>query len=347
MVNLRKSTIACSILIIFAASMYATPAVQAQTNGDALSVNCPFPVVTGQPVTCNAVVTDIGLTTITPTGTVDFSITGPGPVTFTTPNPCTLSPVSGSMGQSSCSVTFTLGSAGPYTVAAVYSGDSNHVGGTEASTLIVASNPTMTTVTCNPHTVAVNQLSQCTAAVTDTSSTPITPTGTVSFSSSSSGIFIPASNCTLGAGNMCSVNYRPNPGSEGTHVITGTYNGDPIHSTSSSYDVITVTRRTTTTSVSCSASKLTDHHSTPCTATVTDTSPGTPITPTGLVEWHSTATGTFTPSSCTLVGAGSTAACTVTFTAGPGKAIAEPIAATYHGDIDHSGSSGSTTIFTA
>jgi hypothetical protein len=146
---------------------------------------------------------------------------------------------------------------------------------------------------------------------------------------------------------MCSVSYRPNPGSEGTTVITGTYSGDPIHSPSSSFDSITVTKRTTMTSVSCPVSKLTDHHATPCTATVTDTSPGMPITPTGLVEWHSTATGTFTPSSCTLVGAGSTASCTVTYTAAPGKAIAQPIAATYDGDTDHSRSTGSTTIFTA
>src|SRR5439155_17305300 len=48
---------------------------------------------------------------------------------------------------------------------------------------------TTTNVNCVPSSVNIGGLSTCTATVRDTDTNPIAPTGTVSFSSSASGIF--------------------------------------------------------------------------------------------------------------------------------------------------------------
>jgi hypothetical protein len=179
----------------------------------------------------------------------------------------------------------------------------------------------------------------------------------VTFSSSSSGSFSPSNTCTLtstsSSMSSCSVSYTPNSGREGTHVITGTYSGDSTHSGSSGTFNLDVNKRTTSTSVSCSASMLTDHHSTPCTATVTDTSPGTAITPSGTVDWKSTGSGTFSPvpgntNPCTLSGVPKSgiATCTVTYTASPGTPLLHTITGTYSGDTDHFKSSDTTPITT-
>ena len=104
------------------------------------------------------------------------------------------------------------------------------------------------------------------------------------------------------------------------------------------------TLRTTSTSLSCSPSTIQDLHSTTCTATVTDTSPGTPMTPTGTVSWSSNGPGTFSSTTCTLSGTGGTATCSVAFTSLPGMPTVITITGSYGGDADHSGSSGSTTI---
>jgi hypothetical protein len=278
-----------------------------------------------------------------------FSTTTPGsPVTLTSPNP----QKEGSFGRSvAVSGTSVVVGAPGETAAGVSSAGHAYL----FSTL----RTTSTTVSCNLPSVAVNQPTQCTAIVTDTSpGTPISPGGTVSFSSSSSGSFTPPNPCTLSpttsSTSSCSVSYTPNLGSEGTHVITGTYSGDSTHSVSSGTFNLDVKQRTTSTSVSCPVSTLTDHHSTPCTATVTDTSPGTLITPSGTVAWKSSSkVGTFSPvpgntNPCTLSGVpgSGTATCTVTYTASPGTPLSQTITGTYSGDTDHSGSSGTTPITT-
>src|SRR5438876_225578 len=203
-------------------------------------------------------------------------------------------------------------------------------------------NTTSTSISCSPSSVAVNQPTQCTATVTDTSSTPAPIIGTVTFSSSSSGSFTPSNTCTLKsigsstASCAATVSYAPGSGTEGTQTITGTYDGD--HQGSSGTTSLTVTERTTSTMVTCPKVK----GNTVCTVTVTDTSPGTAITPAGTVAMSSTGSGMFT--SCSLSGKGSAATCTATYTTGKGKTTIITIMATYSGDKDHFGSSGNTTI---
>ncbi len=175
----------------------------------------------------------------------------------------------------------------------------------------------------------------------DTSTSPTSPTGTVTFSSSSSGSFNPSTTCTLSSASSstssCSVSYIPAPGSEGTHVITGSYSGDGTHTGSSGTSSLTVTKRTTATSVTCSPFGASPGHPTTCSATVKDTSPGTPITPTGSVTWVSSGTGKFSSTSCTSAIVG-TLTCTGVYSPSPGKPSLQTITATYGGDTDHSGS---------
>jgi len=217
----------------------------------------------------------------------------------------------------------------------------NKSGGTSLSS-------TSSAVNCTPATIAVNQATQCSATVTDTSATPTSPTGSVSFSSSSPGSFAPSPTCTLGptspSTSSCSLSYTPSPGMEGIQTVSGTYGGDSTHQGSLGSTSLQVTRRASSTNVSCSPSTLRPKHSTTCQASVTDTSPGTPITPTGFVSWSSSGTGTFSPASCIISGNGPTATCTVTYTPSTGRATIQQITATYTGDTDHLSSSGSTTI---
>src|SRR5437870_4479135 len=210
---------------------------------------------------------------------------------------------------------------------------------------------TSSTINCTPATITVNQATQCSATVTDTSATPTSPTGSVFFSSSSLGSFAPSPTCTLGptspSTSSCWLSYTPGPGTEGIQTVIGTYGGDSTHMGSSGPTSLQVTKRASSTSVSCSPSALRPKHSTTCQASVTDTSSGTPITPTGSVSWSSSGTGTFSPTSCIVSGNGSTATCTVTYSPSSGRASIQQIIATYTGDTNHLSSSGSTTIAVA
>jgi len=101
-----------------------------------------------------------------------------------------------------------------------------------------------------------------------------------------------------------------------------------------------IAKQSTSTTVNCSGNGLGSQ----CTATISDTSAGMPLTPTGTVAWSSSGSaGTFKPSSCTLSGSGSSASCTVGY-APSGQQNPVTITATYQGDTNHLGSSGSETL---
>src|SRR5438309_4489492 len=135
---------------------------------------------------------------------------------------------------------------------------------TNEEATVQTGDPTTTTVTCSPATVLVNNSTRCTATVTDTNSTgPIMPTGNVTFTSSSIGTF--AGTCTItgsGATASCATNvtYTPTVVAPGTHIISGTYNGDTKHtfstSTGSQSFTLTVMGRSTSTVVSCAPSSV-------------------------------------------------------------------------------------------
>ena len=92
--------------------------------------------------------------------------------------------------------------------------------------------------TCSPSSVDLNQPTQCTVTVTDTSVSPTSPSGTVTFSSSGPGSFSPSNTCTLSSAGSstasCTTTVSYTPSNEGTQTITGTYAGDSTHQASSS-----------------------------------------------------------------------------------------------------------------
>jgi hypothetical protein len=101
--------------------------------------------------------------------------------------------------------------------------------------------------------------------------------------------------------------------------------------------------RSTSTSVSCANLKPTLRQ---CTATVSDTSPGTEITPTGTVGFSANGSGVFSSTTCTLSATATVgqSSCSVYYATSAGAASGQTITATYGGDSTHTGSSGTTTL---
>src|SRR5205807_1582019 len=149
----------------------------------------------------------------------------------------------------SCTATFTAGTtAGTANLVGAYSpstADTAHSGSTSAAFAITVqaqqAHATTTTVSCNPASITVLQQSVCTATVKDTTTTPTTPTGTVSFtvSGTATGGFGTTSPCTLAQGTnpvgtaSCSATFTPS--STGTANIVGMYSGDATPSPAASY----------------------------------------------------------------------------------------------------------------
>lgn len=209
--------------------------------------------------------------------------------------------------------------------------------------------PTTTAVTCSPSTVAIGQPTSCTATVTDTASSGATmPTGTVSFTSDTSGGTLSGGgSCALSAASTagqasCSLSYTPGQVGSGTQTITGSYGGDTSHATSSGQATITVTLRTTTAAVACQQVTFALDK---CTATVTDTSPGTAVTPTGTVSFTTNSFGIFSATKCTLSGSGASASCAVYYGTLAGFPLPQQtIGVSYGGDSTHLASTGSTKL---
>ena len=165
-------------------------------------------------------------------GTVALSVT-----TNSTSLSCSLSSTSISGGSGTSTLSCTSASAANYsaTVTGANEGLSHSVSVVFHVTS-QAAHSTRTTVTCSPGSVTVNTPTSCTARVMDSSLSPSIPTGTVSFTTNSTGSFSPSAACTLVAGqgpNMatCSVSYTPTV--PGHHLITAAYGGDSGHLTSS------------------------------------------------------------------------------------------------------------------
>lgn len=93
----------------------------------------------------------------------------------------------------------------------------------------------------------------------------------------------------------------------------------------------------TTTSISCSPAILSVGSTSTCTATVTDTSSGTPTTPSGMVTFSASKAGSFSSTTCNLSGSGAKATCAVTFM--PTRVGLYQIVAAYAGDASHARSS--------
>src|SRR5436309_367564 len=213
---------------------FALSVIVAGLHSTSTSVSCtPSNVVVNQATSCTATIRDTQTSGATaPTGTV----------TFTPAGTCTLGNPSGS--SASCSVNVTPTAAGPMSVSARYNGDSTHATSSGSTTINVNKRATSTAVNCGPNPVNTNSSTNCTATLTDTDvGAVITPTGSVSFASNSTGTFNLLT-CSLTATattgvSSCSVSYTP--GTAGHHKITGSYAGDSSHTGSSGSATVTVT----------------------------------------------------------------------------------------------------------
>src|SRR5437773_242560 len=160
-----------------------------------------------------------------------------------------------------------------------------------------------------------------------------TPTGTVSVNDGTG-----ASCSAPVAAGGCSLTST----TAGAKTLTATYSGDSNFNTSTSPGAPhQVNVRPTTTTVSCSPASVPVGSPTSCTATVTDTGPATAITPSGTVSFTNSG-GTFSASSCTLSGTGSSASCSVTFT--PNASEIGRATGRDGGDGTHDSSSGTTGV---
>ena len=205
--------------------------------------------------------------------------------------------------------------------------------------VIVTFNPTSVAATCAANPNPVNVGTTCTATVSNVNSGDLVPaSGTVVWTDAQNGSTVPAS-CTLDGTASCSVTFTPAAGSEGAHSITASYSGDLAHSPSAITTNVTASRRSDTTGVICAPLPVMVGQSTSCTATVSDTSAGTAITPGGTMTWTSAA-GTFSPPTCGL----SSGVCSTAYTPSPGHVGSATVGANYGGDADHFISTGSTSV---
>lgn len=103
-------------------------------------------------------------------------------------------------------------------------------------------------------------------------------------------------------------------------------------------------RPTSRSGLTCSQVEFMAGGSSTCTATVTDPTP-TPSTPTGTVTFTTDRAGSFSATSCTLSGSGSTASCQVRYTPTTSRTPEQPsILARYSGDSTHTASTAGTGI---
>jgi hypothetical protein len=241
----------------------------------------------------------------------------------------------------SAPVTFT--SPGAYSWSAVYSGDPDNgpaASACEPLTVEMAS-PTIA-ANVSPSVIAVGSSASDVATLTGA----FDPTGSITFEAYSD----PA--CTLSVftsvdsliGNGATSGLFT-PTSTGTYYWSASYAGDANNNAvrtpcQAAGETLTATPRATTTDLSCSPAATPVDVETTCTVEVTDVDSGTPSTPSGSVTFETTGLGSFSPSSCSLLGTGATATCKVGFTPAPGSEGQQKITADYLGDSDHLASTG-------
>ncbi len=306
------------------------PIIASGIRASSTAVSCsPSTVAVSVITTCTVTVADTSGTPTTPTGWVTFNETGA---------PGSLNPSSCTLANASCSVTFTPSSPGNATITGVYSGDSSHSSSSGKTTLTANKRSTSTAVACVPSSVAVGQSTSCNASVTDISPGNVTtPTGSVTFT--------PGGTCTLVSGS-CSVSLTPT--TAGTVNVSATYGGDSTHGPSVGGNAVTANKRVTGTSISCSPNPVSIGQSATCTATATDSSPGTVSTPSGTVSFASNGSGSFTGSPCNLVpGAVGTASCSVNYTPSGISSRTDTITGVYDpssSDTVHNGSQGTFSL---
>jgi len=187
------------------------------------SVSCPASVTSGMQSTCTA--TTNGITGPASPPDIGFSASpsgltiGSASCTFPTPS------------EEQCTVTVSSTEGRTYTLTASFLGDTDAAPSSGTAPIAVL-DPTTTSVACTRESGGTEV--SCTATVMDTSSTPTTPTGTVTWSVTPTPS-TPAAACTLTSSSSstatCSTTFPAN--ARLSYNATGNYGGDATHKPSS------------------------------------------------------------------------------------------------------------------
>jgi hypothetical protein len=287
--------------------------------------------VSGSPVTFTAtVVHGAGV----PTGSVTFTVTGASLVTYSCDagNVANLSPnMSGPGSVATCKFAGGLAASdSPYTVNAVYSGDSNFTTSNGTLTTPIKKGSTSTTVTSASFPSVTGQPVSFTATVAPVSPATGTPTGSVTFSINgtgggsvacdTTGDTVPltgnTATCSVAAGFQAQFN---------PYTVSASYSGDSDFMTSSGSFSQTVAKASATLSVTGSVSgTLYTGQAVSYTATVTGVTPPGSGSPTGNIVFSVVGSGGGTVANCqggnTQPLSGSTATCNI-----PGGLLAKPL----------------------
>ncbi len=306
----------------------------------------PATLATGKATTCTASVTDTDANPTQPTRSVVFGSDSPG---VFGPQSCSLSPAGPN--KASCQVTYTPSAIGTHKVTAAYEGDPTHEPGQgETQLTAILAHQSKTALNCAPSALFTGEPSACTVSVTDESTNPSTPTGSVSFSHSNQGAFNPAASCELspagdGKSASCQLNYTPS--AAGAHQITAAYPGDAIHAAGEETKTLTVTatvpKDTTATTIVCEPATVILGGAAACTVTVTDTAPS-PSAPGGEVTFQHVGAGAFANNgTCVLFTVGADKArCQLLYT--PSAVGGQELTAAYQGDANHGKSQNTTAL---
>ncbi len=284
-----------------------------------LTTNPNSPVV-GEPVTYTATVAVSAPGAGTPTGTVDFS-DGSGPL-------CTgVALNAGSPDTATCPETY--GAVTSDQVTATYSGDTDDLGSSDTVSVTVGEDTTTTSVTAAPSSPVVGQSVTLSATVAVSAPGAGTPTGTVTFSGDGAS----CSGKLNGENPDVATCTRTFSGATAGDV-TANYGGDENTSSSSGSTPLTVGQAVTATTVSVTPSNPLVGQTVTLSAAVAVQAPGAG-SPTGTVTFSDSG-GTL----CTATlgqGNPNTASCTTSYP----RPITDTITASYGGDTNFSGSSGS------
>ncbi len=282
------------------------------------------PSVEGQSVTFTATITSVQPGQGTPTGQVTFVDTTTGATLDTE----TLVNGVASFPTSALSVE-------THTITVNYAGDGTFLASTGSVDQVVdAVGSTKTTVVANPSPSVVGQSVTLTATVAPIQAGQPAPSGIVTFVDTTTGV-------TLGTGTLSggTASFTTSSIPVGVNSIAANYAGDGTFLASTGSVSQTVNQAATTTTNVSTQSPTVFGQSATFTATITVTAPGGG-TPTGLVTFVDTTTGTTLGTASIVTTAGVN---TATFSSSSIPVGSNAIQATYAGDSNFITSSGSTT----
>ncbi|MFG2196602.1 Ig-like domain repeat protein [Streptomyces sp. NPDC048639] len=287
-------------------------------------VSSPDPSVSGQDVTILATVTPSVPGADAPTGTVTF--------TFGDGTPSATVPVDA--GQAGVAHAYAGADGSPYTISAVYSGDSSFSPATAADTHTVQQAATVTTLSASPDPSVVGQpvTVVVTASVNPDAPGAGMPTGTVTFRFGDGSPPVIAQ--VSGGVATAEHTYTTTTGSP--FAITATYDGDANFSSSTDSRIHEVHPAGTTTMVTSSPDPSRTGEPVVFTATVAPQAPGTG-TPTGTVTFNF---GDGSPPA-TVDLTGGTATAQHAYADVPGSPYS--VVAVYNGEPNYSSSTGTDT----